>query len=365
MVYLVLADDEFIADNAAKSIFSELSKKVDDEYSNEIIEAMCTTADEAVKACTAAIESMMTVSMFSPKKNVWIRNANIFSENRAAKSQAAAEAVEKLVAAAKSLADNQDVGVVISACGADRRKKALKELMSFAEVSDLKASNAAQACQKLVLQTCKKCGVEIEEDALYALVNTVAASPRMAVSDTERLAAYLGFKGTITEQIVSQNVPVFGEGDFFEINTAFYDGDLPAALSALHRRFFTDKNASARQILAGLVNQNSILIQIKALVDSGMLKASSTGIYKASFEALSLQMADDFGGASNKIPYNVFSQNSWYVCNKLAPIALKFSLKRLINFQMYFVEAFRNLIARGAASDESVMTELFVKCSIK
>jgi DNA polymerase III delta subunit len=69
----------------------------------------------------------------------------------------------------------------------------------------------------------------------------VAANPRMALSELRKLAAYINFEGTITQKDVVEMVPIFGEGDFFELTNIFYAGNINGALAALRRHFFTNK----------------------------------------------------------------------------------------------------------------------------
>ena len=91
-------------------------------------------------------------------------------------------------------------------------------------------------------------------------------------------------------------------------------------------------------------------------MDGGVISKSYTT--KDSVESASVQFADVFEGAEDKSSYNVFSQNSWYVGSKLAPIASKTSLKKLIDIQLNLTKAFQDLMIRD--SDEQVMRDFFV-----
>lgn len=159
-------------------------------------------------------------------------------------------------------------------------------------------------------------------------------------------------------------VPIFGEGGSFDISNAFYSGDLAAALAALKRYFFANKKASARPIITSLQRQNSLLIQLRSLMDGGVLAKSAYPQPRGAVEAAAGRFAEAFGDADEKSSYNIFSQNAWYAGNKLAPMAGATSLKRLIDCQMNLAKAFEDLINRPN-SDEQVMRDLFVLCMSK
>ena len=141
---------------------------------------------------------------------------------------------------------------------------------------------------------------------------------------------------------------------------AFFAGNLNAGLGALRRYFFANKNASARPILTALQKQNSLLIQLRAMMETGDIPKSASPVSQDAMVAASRRYSEYF--ESSKSSYNVFSQNQWYACNKLAPIAGKISLKKLTDFQLEFARAFLRLIEQGSNSDESVMRDLFARC---
>jgi len=358
--YFICADDEFIASNAARELFEDLSKDISDDMGKELIEGTALTVDEACEACRKVTESILTPSMFCPQKVIWLKGANFLSDSRSGKSERTAEAVEKLASIIKTM-DAESTSVIIEASPIDRRKRHVKKLFEICEVIDLKSSDPSEACRSLLQTESKKHKVSFGKNALETLVGIVAASPRMVLSEYQKLCAYLNFEGTITEKMVLELVPIFGEGDFFDLSNSFYGGDLQVSLNALRRYFFTNKNASARPIIASLQKQNSLLIQIRALLDDRAVSMNYRGL--DNFEEAKLKYEDAFIDFSEKSAYNVFSQNSWYVGNKLAPIAAKIPLKKLIDNQMNFVEAFSELINRPNG-DEAIMRELFIKSFI-
>ena len=101
-------------------------------------------------------------------------------------------------------------------------------------------------------------------------------------------------------------------------------------------------------------------MQIRVLMDDGKLPKSSRGVLKASLERLASEYLPIFK-SYNKSSYNIFSQNAWYVGNKLAPIAAKLSLKKLIDIQMNLANAFEDLLNYD---DEQVVKNLFARSCV-
>ena len=354
-VYFICADDEFIADNRARELFAELAKEASDDMSKEVVQGSATNAADAQKVCSAALEAACTMSLFGGKKIVWLRGLNFLNDTngKSKDTQAALESLANTAAGFKP----ENVSFLISASPVDKRKKAFKILKEISEFENYESANAAEACARLLENRAKKLGVEIGYAAMQALIETVAANPRMALQELEKLACYVNFQGEITEKDVLENVPIFGEGNFFELASLFYEGNLEKSMAALRRYFFTNKNASARPIIANLQRQNSILIQLRSLMDEGKLPRSERWLPKGAVESLAGEYAEVFKSDA-KSPYNIFTQNPFTV-NKLGPIAARTPLKKLISNQMSFIKAFEDLISRGSNSDEQVMRELY------
>ena len=155
------------------------------------------------------------------------------------------------------------------------------------------------------------------------------------------------------------HVPIeldWNEGDFFESAEAFFRGDLPWTLAALHRHFFS--GGDARPILSALQNRNRILLQVRALLDAGEARLGPRGLDGLP-KAAALHGAK-FTGATEKSSFNLFSQNAWYV-GKLAGGAKLPALRRLIDNQQEFIAAFEEIIRRPQ-EQEDVLREMAVRC---
>ena len=84
------------------------------------------------------------------------------------------------------------------------------------------------------------------------------------------------------------------------------------------------------------------------------------GISKGDLEAAARTYGHHFGDSEVKSNLNVFTQNPWYL-GRLAETAAKVPLKKLIDFQVAFTEAFEAIIERPNDQEE-VCRELAVSC---
>ncbi len=187
------------------------------------------------------------------------------------------------------------------------------------------------------------------------IVGRVGQSTRLVLGECEKLATYVGPGGTIKESDVHLLVPTFGEGDFFEPIEALAARDLAWGLASLDRYFFNED--SSRPLLSALQNRLRLLIQIRCLVDSGDFRVSEAGLPKGQFEAASGRHGPTFGSAA-KSSANLFSQNAWYVSNKVAPAAARYTLAELVDLQLACADCFD---ASNRGEDESSVRAMFLR----
>ena len=113
-------------------------------------------------------------------------------------------------------------------------------------------------------------------------------------------------------------------------------------------------------MLGSLQSRNRLLIQLRVLLDAGAIRLGGRGISKSDLESAARTYGHHFGDSEEKSNLNVFTQNPWYL-GRLAETANKVSLKKLIDFQIAFTEAFEAIIERPNEQEE-VCRELAVRC---
>jgi len=357
--YFICGDDDFLVSREARALFADWTKDLTDDLSREVIEGDAGNLEEVARAVAETVSAVLTLSLFGERKAVWLRGVTFLGDNVTGRSEGAKAQVEKLQQALESV-DPEQVRVLITASPVDRRRKEFKWFQKHAEMRDYKGDDGAGNVLNLAREEAERCNVRFGSGGLEALVETVGGNSRLTLLETQKLCSYLGAEGgTITPKLVGELVPNFGDSDFFEAAEAFFAFDLEWTLAALRRHFFTNKDA--RGILTTLQNRNRLLIQLKALMDAGEIRLGPRGFDKGGFERAWDRYQEHFFGDREKNGFNVFSQNLWYLGNKVATGAESISLRRLMQFQSEFLQAFDAIIQRPNEQHE-VMNALAIRC---
>jgi len=358
----ICGDDDFLVSRRGRELFAEMSAGLTDEFSREIIEGAVQNLDELQAVVGRFRAAVQTLSLFGDRKAVWLKDVNFIADSVTGRSEGAKTLVADLQALLESV-DPAAVSVLVTACPVDRRRTEFKSLQKIGEFEYLGGEGTGEVLTGLATQEAKALGVSFAPGALEILAAKVNGNTRLALEETRKLATYLGSAagahGVITEKLIRELVPDFGEGDFFEPAEAFFSLDLAWTLDALKRYFFAGHNA--RPLLSSLQGRNRLMIQLRVLLDSGELRFGYGGLDKNTFESARQTYARHFGGLTDKSTFNLFTQNVWYL-GKLGEKTKGLPLKRLIDFQTAFVGAFEELLKRGASEDEAVMRELAVRC---
>lgn len=364
----ICGDDDFLVGQEGRTLFEEKTRDVADDFSRETIEATAQNVGEVEAVVNRARDAAQTLSMFGDKKVVWLKDVNFLADTVTGRAESTKKLVEDLQEVFATL-DPGAVEFVITAFPVDRRRKEFKWFQKHSDFRDLKGANDEESLISLIRSTCDEHKVAISMGAAAALVAKVQGNTRLILEEVHKLATYAGPAGEITEQHIIELVPAFGEGDFFEAAEAFFSLDLGWTLDALRRYFFT--NEQARPLISSMQNRNRLMIQLCVLMDAGELSLGPRGYREPEFARAARTYQKHFGGEyvtkapnngfTDKAAFNVFSQNLWYLGNKIAPTAEKLKLKQLIGFQLDFMRAFEDLIRRPR-DQHAVMRDLAIRC---
>lgn len=360
---IVAGKDEYIVDRDARAFFERAKAAAGADAETEIISGAMIRVEDARNVERQFVDSVKTLSMFGSRRVLWLRNLNWLGESVQAKSEDTKESLAEVLKAASEA--SEEVSVIISATPYDGRRGELKALKDVAQefvihaaakVSPFSNDDPQADLQvSLAVERLKALGAKYERGVPEAIVDRVGASTRLVLVECEKLATYVGPGGTIREADVLLVVPPFGEGDFFEPVEALAARDVKWALESLDRYFFNE--SSCRPLLAALQNRLRLLIQIRALADSGDFRLSESGLPKGQFETASGRHGPTFGSAA-KSSANLFSQNAWYISNKVAPGAARFTLAELVDLQLACGECFD---ASNRGQDEPAVRAMFLR----
>ncbi len=351
--------DDFLVGRAGHARFLELA--VDggaDEFSREIVSGFASNVAEVEAAVNRFREAVQTVPMFGGKRVVWLKDVSFLADSVTSRAEGTLTQVEELQRLLGGI-DPAEVAVLITASPIDRRRTFPKWCEKESEFALFggEGDGAAEALAGVIQAEAAALGTRIEPAAAELLLAKVGPNTRLLVEEVRKLATYSAEGSPVTEAQVAELTANVAEGDFFETAEAFFRGDLKWTLEALHRHFFS--GGDARPLLSALQNRNRLMLQVRALVDAGEARLGPRGL--DGLQRAASTFGGHFGSAiGEKSSFNVFSQNAWYL-GKLAQSGKLPSLRRLIDNQREFVQAFETLIGR-AGEQEDVLREMAVRC---
>lgn len=355
----ICGDDDFLVSEKGKEWFVAQTKDLSDDLSKEVVDGRAGNIAEVEEALSRFRSAVQTLSMFGERKVVWLKDVNFLADSVTGRAQGTLDLLEDLKDFLGGI-DVNAVGVLITAYPVDKRRSFFKWLSKTADFTALGGGkDTAKSLAALIREECDKANCRIERGAVELLIGKVNANTRLLVEEIRKLCTFVGSTdGTIDEAMINQLVPNFGEADFFEAADAFFSLKLDWTLEALHRHFFTNKDA--RGLLGSLQSRNRLLIQLRVLLDAGAIRVGGRGISKSELESAADTYGHHFGSNPEKSNLNVFTQNPWYL-GRLAETARKVPLKKLVDFQIAFTKAFEAIIERPNDQEE-VCRELAISC---
>ncbi|HKK18252.1 MAG TPA: DNA polymerase III subunit delta [Opitutales bacterium] len=355
----ICGDDDYLVSERGKAWFAAQTKDLMDDLSKEVVDGRAGNVAEVEEAIARFTSAVQTLSLFGERKVVWLKDVNFLANSQTGNAQGTLDLLENLKSVLEGL-DPEAVGVLITAQPVYKVRSFYKWCQKTADFTALAGDkDAAATCAKLIEEECAKAGVSMTGDAVQLLVGKVNGNTRLIVEETRKLCTFAaGSEEPINEELVNALVPNFGDADFFEAADAFFSLRLDWTLDALRRHFFT--NNESRPLLGSLQSRNRLLIQLRVLLDAGAIRLGGRGISKADLEAAAKVYGRHFGDNFEKSNLNVFTQNPWYL-GRLAQTAARVPLKKLVDFQLAFADAFEAIIERPNEQEE-VCRELAVKC---
>jgi DNA polymerase III subunit delta len=352
--------DDFLVTRLGKEAFQAMTRELTDDFAQEVIDGASNNIGEVQAAIRQFVQAVNTLPMFGGRKTVWLKDVTFLGDTVTGRAEGTLEQVEHLKEALQAV-DPAQVDVLITASPVDRRRAFFKwcEKNSDFEWIGAAGDRGGLDLGALARDEAKRNGISITPGGVEMLLAKLNGNTRLIAEEVAKLASYLGPEGgSVDENLVAEMVPNFGEGNFFESVDAFYTLDLERTLAALRQHFFAGNDA--RPIISTLQGRNRLLIQLRVLLDAGMIRLGPRGIDKSGLDAAAARFASSFGPDADKSGYNVFSQNPWYL-GRLAEGVRKLNLKRLIDFQQAFIRAFEELISRPTQQEE-VLREMAIRC---
>ena len=273
----VAGQDDYLVARLGQERFAALAVDVPDDFSREVISGFAANQDEVATAINRFRDAVQTVPMFGGKCAVWLRDVNFLADTPTGRADGTLALVEDLKAVLQAV-DPAQTAVLVTAAPVDRRRSFLKWCEQNADFA-LADAGGGEALGGLVLAEGKALGASFAPGAIELLLTRIGPNSRLLIEETRKLASYAGSFGSpirIEEAHVAELTANVAEGDFFELAEAFVSGDLKWTLAALQRHFFS--GGDSRPALAALQNRNRLLLQLRALIDAGDVRAGPRGV---------------------------------------------------------------------------------------
>ena len=279
-VHLLHGSDEFAISERARAVLNTIAagRPLDDAL--ELIEAKCGGGAEVETAVGRAISGLMTPSMFSPFKVIWLREANWLPEKAMSKWETVKTQIDRLAALIeKGLPPG--CHLLITSEAVSQRSAFLKACKAGGEVVELGLPDKPWEVEKEMkvraAQMLRERGIEFEDHLPDKIIDRLGGDPRLLHTEIEKLDVYLGDRRTLDEEDVVLMVPILRELAPWDLADAIAQRNLPKAFSQLEQMMH--QRLSDVAIIASLENRFRELALYRECLDRGFAQCSGSGNY--------------------------------------------------------------------------------------
>ena len=292
----------------------------------------------------ALVESIRTPPFLEPSKVIWLKRLDF---SKVAKSKAS----ERLTAELKN-GIPEDIQVVVDGPGIDRRSALYKAFQKHGEVVFLEAVSLSdreweRSVRGIVLDACRERGVEIAPDAAAFVAETCGADSGRAVSEVDKLAAYVSPRKTILIEDCKAVCSATPAAAAWSFSDALTKRGLKAALDALDILYDKENRHIGMLITVANAFQNMISIR----VDGERLSIPPNAQYPRFKSALENARPD----VKERLRGNPIFKSHPYKAFMLYSAASKFGEAELAMTLTYILEANRQMVSGGC--DERIILE--------
>lgn len=289
MIYLIHGPDELLRSEALAPLRAALGPAEMAELSTTWFDGRKAAVSEVLHACDA-------LPFLTPKRLVIVEgligrlsrrskgeDGAEASAEEAADSSAAGRERTALLAYLPQLPETTDLALVepVQLPRADPIVKKIEELARQGSAQIVVCDAPPQAeLPAWIVQRAQRKGAAIERAAAQELATYVGRNLRLLDNELEKLIAYRGGQGAITQRDVRLLTPYTQEASVFDLVDAIGRRDGPTALRLL--RDLEQGGAAPLYLLSMIVRQFRILLQVGELAAQGMGKdaiAAAIGLH--------------------------------------------------------------------------------------
>lgn len=273
-VHAVTGSDDLAVKEDAAAWAKRLAPAV--EWGLEIIDGWVDGPDQMAQAVRRVIEAVDTPPFLADEKLVWFKNVTAPSDEELGRGAATYEALDVLAEAlARGVPDN--VRLLISAPGLDRRRSFFKALQASGEVRifDLPAQTGRKgdgSLEEMAADAFRGAGKEAEAGAVARLAALCGPDPWLLRAEAEKACLYAGDAPRVSATHVDEVVTPARAESHWDWCDAVVEGNFARALRLLRQLEFQRENPVG--LIAALSSHARLLVQCRVLLDRGWLAMS-------------------------------------------------------------------------------------------
>lgn len=288
-IHVFMGSDEARVKEAALMKVRQLTPEGAGDFSNDIIDGTADNADHAGTICSNVCMALQTLPFFGGVKVVWLKNATFLGDSQTGRAQAAVDGFERILDVLESgLGD--DVRVVISTTGIDKRRSAYKRISKIANLEVFDKPDTSRAGWEgpvlaIASKKARELGISFESGALELLVQMAGDDTRQMENELEKIDLYLGERRRAGLKTVQNLVSMSRAGVLWDLGNAIGKRDLQRALDLLGTLMYQGQNAIGL-LLAAIVPRVRSLLLIKDLGSRHKLNKFNYNGFCSSLEGL-------------------------------------------------------------------------------
>lgn len=272
----VSGSDESEVKKTAARLAAELAP-ADDPFGTETVDGNVTLTDEALGKIAETTQALLTLPFLGGAKLVWLKNAVFFGDVPAGKSDAVAEALEKLAALVVGGLP-QGVTFLLSAPEPDKRRAAFKTFSKLGaahlhdKVSISNFGGGEEEIMDFIAMRARDKGLKLDPEALELIAARVGPDSRQLDMELEKLSLACGEGNTPSAKDVRELVSATRNGSIFDLSNGLVRRDAESCLASL-RQLFKQRESPVGILLAAITPTLRNMLLAKDLMERHRLKA--------------------------------------------------------------------------------------------
>lgn len=359
-IHLIHGTDELRVSDKAREIVRTLVPEGQESDCLEVVDGLCANEDQVTACLRRVVEGLRTVSMFNPRRIVWLKGQNFLPEKAAGGSEESKAQILKFEQEiSKPL--GPDVFLVISGLDVSKRSTFYKALAKVADIHFFELPKQGREADKAAVDFVRglltNAGVTAPSESVAAFVERSGVDLRQLQSEVEKMLLYLDARKQMTLADVHLMVSPTRELTGWELADLAGTRDLAAAVHMVE--LLVEQKVSEVQMIMGLAGRFRELSLFRVALDHGTAQLTGSANYmKLVWKTPEAESA--FFAASGREKVHPYRQML------LAQQAQRFSAAELARARKWIAEAHDRLFRSGLPAGlqiQLLLTKLLQKAA--